>query len=219
MSRSPQNSRSARAGMGLVELAISTVILVLVMGAAVILGTSTTEAYGTASAEAQLDASVSRAISLCADRLRGARAETLALVAGPGTCVLDFEVAVDYDELTGDITWRRDRLAFDEEPGEPVDGFDDDGDGLVDEGRIVYVRDVGGPGESQVVLATGVARAGGGETPGNGTDDDGDGLVDEPGFNLELAGGAVLVELTLQASLRGGRLGTRTIRRTMGPRN
>jgi hypothetical protein len=209
----------ARAGMTVVELMISTAVLFLLCGAAFTLGTRSTGAFSAAAGEAQVDERLNHAVSLSADLLRCARADTLVLATAPGACALDFDVALAYDDAGGGVAWRIDRFVFEDEPGEPVDGLDNDGDGLIDEGRVTYVRDRGGAGEIRTVLAYGVARAGAGEVAGNGVDDDGDGLLDEPGLQLTLAGGALRLELTLQGRPGGSTVVSRTLARTMGLNN
>jgi hypothetical protein len=89
------------------------------------------------------------------------------------------------------------RLRFERDAAEFADGLDNDGDGLVDEGALIFTTDVAAGAE--VALVSGVAEMAEGELA-NGADDDGDGLVDEPGFFVQwdAASGTLTLELTLE---------------------
>ena len=213
-------SARTRAGISLIEVVIGSVLLVSVTAGAFTLGNSATEAYGVASKEAQHVERLGGGISSVADVLRRGRISTVVLDSSAGVCTLDFEVADGYDAALGEPTWRSEQILFENEPGEaPANDFDDDGDGLVDEGRVVHVRDPGGANERRIVLVRGVARAGNGEIANNNLDDDGDGLVDEPGFNLVVLDGRVDLELTAEAELMNDQTISRTMTRTVGMRN
>jgi hypothetical protein len=89
--------------------------------------------------------------------------------------------------------------------GELDDGADNDGDGLVDEGRVVLIEDQGGAAERRVVLTNGVAELQDGEEANN-ADDNGNGLVDETGLSFSATGETVFVRLTCQRRTDDGRL-------------
>ncbi len=111
------------------------------------------------------------------------------------------------------------RLEFRLEPGELEDGIDNDGDGLIDEGEVVWTRNEGLAGEERYTLVTGVARLGAGESA-NALDDNGNGLVDEAGLSFELRlGGALRVRLTLERAGAGGRVARETAQTTVQVRN
>ena len=86
-------------------------------------------------------------------------------------------------------------IRWESEPGDPADGLDNDGDGFVDEGRIVIVIDVDGVARS-VDLCNRVARFQSGEIP-DGKDNNGNGLRDEPGLAFTLHDGLLRIYLTL----------------------
>ena len=102
-------------------------------------------------------------------------------------------------------------LRLEMEPGEANNGADDDGDGLVDEGILVLIEDLGLPTEKRRVLARGLAEYAKGEVF-NGVDDNGDGLVDEKGFAIERMGAALEVTVTLEQRPPGR---DETIQRTL----
>jgi hypothetical protein len=195
------------------------VLVMIVVSGAFMLGNETTQAYAVASVEVRLAERLGGAVSTCDEILRRAARDTLVLDSAPGTCRLDFQVADGYDDVASAVLWRPEQILFEPEPGEPVDGVDNDGDGMVDEGRVVHLRNPGLAGERRRILVSGVTNVGAGETAGNAADDDGDGLVDEPGFNLSLLGGRVVAELNLAMTIRGQPPVVRTVSRSIGVMN
>lgn len=135
-----------------------------------------------------------------------------------------WQAAIDFDRpgamraSTGRITWSATRVEFRLEPGEVDDGLDNDGNGLVDEGELVLVRDAGGADELEIVLANGVREHLEGELP-NGVDDNDNGLVDERGITFERVGSDLRIRLTLETTGRDGRILTRTLETTAWSRN
>ena len=73
------------------------------------------------------------------------------------------------------------RLLIEYQTGETDDGFDQNGNGLIDEQQLVLVTDDGLASEVRTVICTGVAELLEGEFL-NGVDDNGNGLIDESGF-------------------------------------
>ena len=104
--------------------------------------------------------------------------------------------------VAGAIVWgAQARIASVLDPAETDNGLDDDGDGLVDEGRLTYWPDVaGGP----VAWANGVAEFLEGEVGGNGLDDNGNGLTDEPGLCFTLVGRVLTLRITIERAGVGG---------------
>ena len=107
---------------------------------------------------------------------------------------LDRLSSVDSD---GGLGWETIRLEFQYDEGESDNGADDNGNGLVDEGRVVLTRAVGTAEENSVVLCRSVREYLEGEEP-NGSDDNGNGLVDEKGFCFTLDGDLLMVRLTIE---------------------
>ncbi|MEO0650720.1 MAG: hypothetical protein AAFZ65_08580 [Planctomycetota bacterium] len=115
------------------------------------------------------------------------------------------------DWVGGAIEWSpQQSLRWERDPAEIDNGLDDDGDGLIDEGLLVWLLDEGGANEQRVVLASSVAELAEGELE-NGLDDNGNGLVDEAGASFDLtADGLMTFRLTLERAARGGVLVQRT---------
>jgi prepilin-type N-terminal cleavage/methylation domain-containing protein len=97
-------------------------------------------------------------------------------------------------------------------PGELWDGIDTNGDGLVDEGRLLWIRDPGGPGQQVVTLCDGLTRAAGNELPD-------DAPVGVRGFNVQVEDGIVQVSVSVARRSRSGELLQRNMQRWFVPRN
>lgn len=213
--------RSSRAGLTLLELAISVTLLAIVLGVPGLLLTSSQRAYSTGATVGELDAQARRALDQVAERLaRSGLSEVPQSAGGPnvGWTAVDFREATGW--AGGGIAWGGpQQIRMQLEAGEVDDGLDNDGDELIDEQRLIWIEDFGLPGQRSFVLCTGVREAGEGETPGNGVDDDGDGLIDEGGFNVRFDGERVLLELTLERRDSFGVVLAKTARRVVALRN
>ncbi len=200
----------SRGGYTLIELALSMLLLLLVVGVPVRFMASVGHAQRELDATTTLNARATRTLERLTLRLRGANDATLTPAAPtpPGplfveTLVVDYEVATGYSPGTpgtggtpptppGPLFDTPERVELVPSPSDPTNGVDDDGDGLVDESRIVWSQ--GGP---VIVLCENVPRAAAGEIPGNGVDDNGNTYVDEPGFLMVREQGLLRVLLTL----------------------
>jgi hypothetical protein len=112
-----------------------------------------------------------------------------------GSSVLEFETTRWENGAFSPLTTTR--IGFELGRGE-VDGngLDDDGDGLVDEGALVLIRDFGGADEQRVVLLEGIASFLEGEVF-NAADDNGNGLQDERGVSFERVGNSLVLRMTV----------------------
>jgi hypothetical protein len=110
------------------------------------------------------------------------------------------------------------RIAFEYEEGEIDNGADDNGNGLIDEGVVVMVQDVGGANETRVVLCHGVAELLEGELP-NGDDDNGNLLRDEEGLCFQHIGNVMPIRLTVELVDSGGDVIQRTLETSVRLRN
>jgi hypothetical protein len=187
--------------MGLLELLIYISIVCVALGAIGVATSSNAKAYSVAQGRTALQARASQALERVARELSSATAASLsALPLEPNYAgLLDVDLPAAVDPGTGAVTWITCRLALASEPGETNDGVDQDGDGLIDEGQLTWTRDVGGPAQRSVVLASNVPELAEGETF-DGTDENGNGLVDEGGFSLSYDGQLLRVSLTLEQS-------------------
>ncbi len=190
---------SARSGFTMVDLMFGLLIVSVLLGSLAMMVGASSSASSAGVSRAELEARVHRALERIANELAEAdRDEIAPNPTGPlGESSLTYRCATGWAD--GESTWggwRRIELQLD--PNETDDGTDEDGDGLVDEMRVVQVLDVGTPDERQVVLVNGVSELLGGEEP-NGVDDNGNGLIDESGLCFQANGDAIVIRLTLQA--------------------
>jgi hypothetical protein len=194
-------NHESRGGYTLIELALSILLLLLVVGVPVRFMATVGHAQRELDATTALNARATRTLERLTLRLQDATL-TPAPPASPGvppveTLAVDYEVARGYTPGAAGSSGTPDfdtpeRIELLASPSDPANGVDDDGDGLVDEGRIVWSQ--GGP---VIVLCENVPRAAAGEIPGNGADDNGNTYVDEPGFLMVREQGLLRVLLTL----------------------
>jgi prepilin-type N-terminal cleavage/methylation domain-containing protein len=189
----------AERGFTLLEVAVAASLLAVLMGALFGLIGRTQDLEGYAITEADLRTRARAALERIVRELRDSGPSTFStLPAAPlGASSLTFQRAIGY--AGGAVVYGpQERIAWRLSPGEVDDGADDDGDGLVDEGQVVFIRNPGTAEEQAVVLCDGVAEYGEGETA-NGLDDNLNGLIDERGlsFDLDATGKVLTVRLTL----------------------
>lgn len=209
-----------RRGYTLVETSLVVVVLSLFLGATARLVTGGSKAYEQGASVSALDSRARRAIERAASELstsvRGSWSVTA--LAPLGTETLQFRPCEGSNAGTI-VTGNARRLELRRDPADANNGVDDDGDGLVDEGLLVLVRDVGLSTETEAVLVRGVTEYAPGETP-NAADDNGNGLVDERGFSIVSdANGTATIRLTIAGLDPDRRLVTRTVETRVYARN
>jgi hypothetical protein len=117
------------------------------------------------------------------------------------------------------VTWSpTERIGFQYRPGEIDDGIDNGGNGIVDDGQVVWTLNLGLPDQSSSVLADGVTEYVEGETLNN-LDDNRNGLIDETGLCFTVDASSVVVRLSLAARSTGGVLVTKTVEKRVYFRN
>ncbi|HUR29491.1 MAG TPA: prepilin-type N-terminal cleavage/methylation domain-containing protein [Planctomycetota bacterium] len=193
-----------RGGFTLIEIAIACAVLGLVLGALSGVIDSTRKSYGQGSAQARVQADARRAIDRIAAELENGGVGTL--IPNPiGVAANDlvYQVVSGVNLLNNTVTFdNSSRLRFAYETGETNNNVDDDGDGLVDEGRVVLTRDYLAAGELSTTLVKGVSELLEGENA-NGADDNGNGFADERGFCMTLQGNLLVLRLTLARPIDG----------------
>jgi hypothetical protein len=133
------------------------------------------------------------------------------------TETLDFQQALGV--VGGALTWGApERIVLELDDGEAADGNDNDGDELIDECRLVLVRNLGAPNEVRSVLCRGVRRYAEREVA-NGADDNGNGMEDELGFWMQRQGDVMRLQLTLEELDDGGRPVVRSVSTSFRIRN
>jgi hypothetical protein len=145
-----------------------------------------------------VEAQARRAIDRIAEQFTAAESSNLTPnpLAPFGSSTLDFRGSTGY--AAGAPTWGpTTRVQFQYDPGEVDDGLDNDGDGIVDEGRVVLIENFGLPDQRSQVLCLYVREFLAGETS-DGVDENGNGLIDERGLSFELTGQILTIRLSLE---------------------
>ncbi|MDG1051624.1 MAG: prepilin-type N-terminal cleavage/methylation domain-containing protein [Planctomycetota bacterium] len=204
--------RHERSGFTLIEILIAVALLGFLLSSVGLLSSASKNAFSRGTTVSAMELRTGITSSGIQKELSLAMATSLTPEIAPGQRVteLTYTRAVGWEGETTLTTAPR-TLRLEMEPGEANNGADDDGDGLVDEGILVLIEDLGLPTEKRRVLARGLAEYAKGEVF-NGVDDNGDGLVDEKGFAIERMGAALEVTVTLEQRPPGR---DETIQRTL----
>jgi type II secretory pathway pseudopilin PulG len=202
-------------GLTLVELVLA---LALLAGMVVVAGSVTDRASGAFrvnSANEVLTVRAHAALEGVLEPLAEAEAGNLPpLVLGASS--VSYHRAIGF---AGGTVWGpNSQIVLQYDTGELNDGNDNDGDGLVDEGELLWLENPGQPGERRIVLARGVREYLEGETL-NGLDDNGNGFADERGFWIDGAAGVLTARLSLERLDPQGRLLLCTVESSTRVRN
>lgn len=212
-------ARRSRAGFTLLELTVSVALLGLLFTTALQISDSVMDGSSTAAATAKVDADVGRAIERLAERLKDSGSGWFGATA-PLVPVNDvtYKRVAGYDPVAG-IEIADERIFLERSATDPDDGIDNDGNGLADDCRVVWVRAPGTAGELRTVVCDMVPDVLEGEIDANLLDDNGNGLVDERGLALDFVDAGVRVRLTMVGRDQAGREVTRTVQRVVWFRN
>ena len=161
----PRTRESGRAGHTLVEVTIAVALLGLILGSIGLVANTGSQLFATSVARNDVESRARRALSRIQSELLSADHSSLDGLAQSPVWAdrLIFEQVSAISERDGEPEWITSLIEFRYEDGEPDDGVDNDGDGLIDEGVVVLVRDWNGPAEQEVVLCRGVAELQAGE--------------------------------------------------------
>lgn len=206
-----------RAGFTLVEMLVSMTVLAVVVGSVLFSLNRASGVYGEAQSRDLLNAKAHRALEFVARQFMDAGRGELVPLDPDCDSNLTYRRADGYDGAAttfGPVN----RFAFQLDDQELDDGIDNNGNGLVDEGVILWVEDDGGADERSVVRVRGVSRLTEGELP-NGLDDNGNGVADEAGFHFEIEGDVLTIRLTMERLDSTGRLLTKTVETSVNVRN
>ncbi len=208
-----------RAGFSLVELLVSVALLGVVFASAGMVSSTSQGLYRQSTQSSSLETRARQAVDRVVDEL-STMVRTLSFPdpASPAwTETLDFQQALGV--VGGALTWGPlERLVLELEDNEAADGNDNDGDGLVDECRLVLVRNVGAATEVRSVVCRDVRRYAEREVA-NGADDNGNGMKDELGFWMQRQGDVMRLQLTLEDLDDGGRPVVRSVSTSFRIRN
>ena len=201
------------------ESVIVAFVMVVMLGGALKVVISGNRAQSLGVANSNVDTQVSRSVARIAWALTGSGLGTLdpRPTSPASSSTLTYQRATSF--VGGNIVWGTpSRIEFRLEAGELDDGLDNDNDGLVDEGQVVWIENADLPDEQEVVIVHKVRRRLEGEVF-NGLDDNGNGLIDEEGLCFVLDGRSLTIRLTLEQLGPEGRMITRTSETTVKLRN
>jgi hypothetical protein len=200
-------------GFTLIEVGISLgilVVLLIAVGRVVLAGS---RAFRAGSARNAVVMKARRALDRIADELTMAGLGNMTPVPTFPNYCSGLDVSTPTGLVGGTVQFGSvTRILLRPDPADPVNGADDDGDGLVDEGFVECTKDVGLPSQRTVVLCDDVALFAEGEVGGNGLDDNGNGLADERGLSFVLTSERLTIGLTVV----GLDAEQRVIRQTVG---
>lgn len=186
-----------QSGHSLLEMLFATTLLTFVAGGSAALLMTGAGLFEETNSISDLDQKTTRAMQKAVRLLVDSGVSTLqpsALTSDYGSSTVTFQVSTGV--VDGAVVWGESQsLALEEDPLDPEDGVDNDGDGVIDEGRLVWTRDVGGAKQESVVLCRDVAGLLEGEVE-NDLDDNGNGVKDETGFCARLEGESLWIGLT-----------------------
>jgi len=212
-------ARRSRAGNTLVEVLISALLLGSLMLVAGLAMDRTMDLFHQRSATEAVSSSAHRMLQRVAAEFAFARQASLvpAPPVNDGTSALSFQKCLGVQ--AGAVAWStRFAVEWEREPGEADDGADNDGDGLVDEGQLVWIQDEGLPAEQRVVWGHGLCELLPGETF-NGIDEDKDGLIDERGLCFSIQDEVLTIRIGLQGAGLDGTTVTRVVETSVRLRN
>ena len=214
----PKN-REALGGYALIELVLAGVILAVALGSLTLFMRNTATALNSGASQTELDAELRRTLRRIVEELQpsGLSVITPQPFAPEGGREIVYRRSEG--QVNGRIRWGAPRrLAFALDTGELDDGLDNNGNGLVDEGTVLWTIDLDTPAEQSVVLSHGVRELGRLEEA-NGLDDDEDGRVDEPGLAFRLEGNGLRISLTFERLSPEGHPVSQTLETVVQPRN
>jgi hypothetical protein len=200
------SSARARAGFSLTELVVAASLVGLVLAVPAMLLDASNRAYSTSANAGAVDLATRRALDDIAALLQNSGVGGLEspakdppplppLILAPLSSV-NFQPCIGFG-ADGPAWGPLQRITLALEPGEAMNGLDDDSDGLIDEQQVLWIENVGMPGSRTHVLAHRVAPMLAGEVAGNGLDDNGNGVQNEPGLSMWFDGERVTIALTV----------------------
>ncbi len=210
-----QHAQASNAGLTLLELLIA-----LSMGGTVIAALASTakqsgDLFTEQELKLELDSRLARATASSVRHLMPANSPSLLPDLTPvGGAPAPWSNNLRYrafDAWTAaGIQWSAQReLRWELDPAEAQNDLDDDGDGLVDEGVLVWLEDEGGANPLRAQVVSDVAKMLQGEIF-NGVDDNGNGLIDESGASFEFDGRVLTLHMTLESAQAEGPVVQRT---------
>lgn len=209
--RAFNSTSSQRSGFTLLELTIGMGLVAVIFTISAMVSISGRNAFVSTRNHSQLESRLETALNRVAIELELATDSSLnpqmtGLIADTNTISFRKIVGINAGvPVLGTLT----SIGYQPDSRDPVDGADNDGDGLIDEGALVMNRNIGGPSPISAVLCQDVRRFLEGETSSAG-DENANGLFEESGFLIERDGDLLTLWLTLEEALPNGESAMRT---------
>jgi prepilin-type N-terminal cleavage/methylation domain-containing protein len=203
--------KAACSGFTMLELMISLGLFSVVLGLGATIGGSAQDAYTQSSGATQLESKVRTTLDRIVEELEHGALDTMIPTLDVGAADSNLIAIQQVSDIVAGVPVMSNFMvvAFTPETTDPGDGIDNDGDGLIDEGQVVLMRDVGLANATTVTLCKGVARFLEGETAGAG-DENGNGATNEAGLLFQRDGDLLTISLTLVGAQEGRGIDTRT---------
>jgi prepilin-type N-terminal cleavage/methylation domain-containing protein len=209
----------SKAGFTLLEVLVAAILISMIFGALSMMMKSGTAAFHQGVSSSTAEAEARRGIDRITAQFSAAESAQMLpqIVPFLGSSTLTFHRSTG--ALGGVIAWgNNSTIQFQMDASEGDDGLDNDGDGLIDEGRVVLIENVGLPNQQTTVLCPNVREYLEGEIP-NGLDDNGNGLTDEQGLSFNMLGTTLVVRLTVERANQAGRRTWKTLETSVWVRN
>ncbi|MCP3920280.1 MAG: hypothetical protein GY711_32540 [bacterium] len=189
---------SSNSGLTMIEVCIGLMILTVVLGGAIMASERGAGVFRRSMTNSAVNSKSSRALDRIAREIVDASGDSMS-PASPmapfGTDTIEFQRVTGWDGadyILGPVI----RIGFEPATGELMNDMDDNGNGLIDEGRVVRTENPG-VNERRLVLVNGVSEFLEGELD-NSADDNGNGLEDERGLSFDMEGGTLNVRLSVE---------------------
>lgn len=199
-----RNGARLRAGFTMLEMAMAVALFSIVIGSAMAIVMDGSDTTRTSQQRAVAASKAQRALDRVITELRISSRD----VVTPDPSGSEGASGVQFQQPAavagGVVTWSGVlQVLWESAPEDPLGGGDDDGDGLVDEGRLILVRNLGTAQERRIPLVNDVPRFDPDELD-NDLDDNGNGVIDETGFNIQRVGDVYTLRLAISEPGRGG---------------
>jgi hypothetical protein len=205
-------------GTTLMEVAVSLMFTAIVGTSVLLVMSSGSRAMQMTTMATAVESNGQDAMKKICDRLVGADLTSVLppnVVAPGSTSSITFQRVVAFEN--GVVIWSNpERISLEASPTDPDDGLDNNDNGLVDEGQVIWTENPGLANEHSLVICSWVRENLVGEVPGNGVDDNGNNLVDEAGLSFDFDGRRLSVRLSLERPSSGlGLVGTSTVQKVV----
>lgn len=214
--RTPQRKER---GTTIVEMAVTATLTVGLLGALAAITATGYDMFSSSTTPVITDRVANRTLHRLARAVKHAGRTTItpSLAQPDGSSTISFRPSTGF--VDGAQTFGNTHtIRWEQDPSDPDDGIDNNGNEIIDEGIVVLIRNVGEANESRAVLARGVTEMFHGEIDNN-IDDNGNGVADEKGLSFDLVDRMLTIHLSLAVPAVNGGVEVRTVTSRIALRN